>query len=118
MSKRILEEKNQEMLVAGAYLNFFFISREKTFNNWAPRPLSKKVAAKKVEMSKLKKKRFILVTNYLSEISKRILEEKNQEILVVGAYFNFFFTSRDKTFNSWAQRTVSKKVIVYEIIRL
>lgn len=60
MSKRILEEKNQEMLVAGAYLNFFFIAREKTFNNWAPRPLSKKVAAKKVaakkvELSKLKK---------------------------------------------------------------
>ena len=55
MSKRILEEKNQEMLVAGAYLNFFFISREKTFNNWAPRPLSKKVAAKKVELSELKK---------------------------------------------------------------
>ena len=54
MSKRILEEKNQEMLVAGAYLNFFFISREKTFNNWAPRPLSKKVIAKKVELSKLK----------------------------------------------------------------
>ena len=51
-------------------------------------------------------------------MSKRILEKKNQEMLVAGAYFNFFFTSRDKTFNSWAQKTVSKKVIVYEIIRL
>ena len=49
------KKKNQEMLDAGAYLNFFFVSREKTFNNWAPRPLSKKVIAEKVELSKLKK---------------------------------------------------------------
>ena len=34
-----------------------FISREKTFNNWAPRSLSKKVIAKRVELSKLKKGR-------------------------------------------------------------